>query len=381
MTVAALPGALRAEYPLLQTCTYLNSNSTGALPRAVEGVLAQYWNTMRAWRDDTWDSWLSQMQAYADGVAELIGAPAGSVALDTNLSAHLSRLASCLEFTGERRRVVITDLEFPTVPFIWKGFARYGAELVVVPSKDGRVDEAALEAAIDERTLIVCVAHGAFATGAVLDVARIARAAHAAGALIATDAYQTVGTVPVDVRQLDVDFLMGGAHKWLGGSEAAFLYVRPGLLPTLRPAVTGWLAGASPLGFQQTTDYAPDARRMMGGTPAPLMVLLSRPGLELLKGVGIHAVREHSLKLTGRLMARADKAGLRVVTPREPHQRGGVVALSFPGDVQVTARLVARGFICSHRGFLRAAPHFYNTLEEVDAFMDALIEEQHNEAA
>ncbi|NOK34542.1 aminotransferase class V-fold PLP-dependent enzyme [Corallococcus exercitus] len=381
MTMAALPGALRAEYPLLQTCTYLNSNSTGALPRAAEGVLAQYWNTMRAWRDDTWDTWLSQMQAYADGVAGLIGAPAGSVALDTNLSAHLSRLASCLEFTGERRRVIVTDLEFPTVPFIWKGFARYGAELVVVPSKDGRVDEAALEAAIDARTRIVCVSHGAFATGAVLDVARIAKAAHAAGALIATDAYQTVGAVPVDVRQLDVDFLLGGAHKWLGGSEAAFMYVRPGLLPTLRPAATGWLAGASPLGFKETADYAPDARRMMGGTPAPLMVLLSRPGLELLKGVGMEAVRAHSLRLTDRVMARADEAGLHVVTPREPHRRGGVVALRFQGDAQVTQRLVARGFICSHRGSLRAAPHFYNTPEEVDAFMDALIEEQRKEAA
>ncbi|NBD10537.1 MULTISPECIES: aminotransferase class V-fold PLP-dependent enzyme [Corallococcus] len=381
MTVAVLPGALRAEYPLLQSCTYLNSNSTGALPRAAEQVLADYWRTMRAWRDDTWDAWLSQMQAYADGVAGLIGAPAGCVALDTNLSAHLSRLGTCLDFSGERRRVVVTDLEFPTVPFIWKGFARYGAELVVVPSKDGRVDEAALEAAIDARTRLVCVSHGAFATGALLDVARVARAAHAAGALIATDAYQTVGAVPVDVRALDVDFLLGGAHKWLGGSETAFMYVRPELLPTLRPAATGWLAGASPLGFQQTSDYAPDARRMMGGTPAPLMVLLSRPGLELLKGVGMGAVREHSLQLTDRLMARADEAGLHVVTPREPHRRGGVVALRFPGDAQVTQRLVARGFICSHRGFLRAAPHFYNTLEEVDAFMDALLHEQRKEAA
>ncbi|CAM3729912.1 aminotransferase class V-fold PLP-dependent enzyme [Corallococcus sp. ZKHCc1 1396] len=381
MSGAVLPGALRAEYPLLETCTYLNSNSTGAMPRAVEGVLAHYWTTMRTWRDAVWDGWLSQMQGYADAVADLIGAQPGSVALDLNLSAHLSRLGTCLDFSGERRRVVITDLEFPTVPFIWKGFARYGAELVVVPSRDGRVDEAALEAAIDERTRLVCVSHAAFATGALLDVARVAKAAHAAGALIATDAYQTVGAVPVDVRALDVDFLMGGAHKWLGGSEAAFLYVRPELLPTLKPASTGWLAGATPLAFQAPEDWAPDARRMMGGTPAPLMVLLSRPGLELLKGVGIHAVREHSLKLTSRLMARANEAGLRVVTPREPHQRGGVVALSFPGDARVMQRLVARGFICSHRGFLRVAPHFYNTPEEVEGFMDALIEEQRREAA
>jgi selenocysteine lyase/cysteine desulfurase len=89
----------------------------------------------------------------------------------------------------------------------------------------------------------------------------------------------------------------------------------------------------------------------------------------------VDAIRAHSLALTSRLIARADEAGLPVVTPREPHRRGGVVCLRFPGDVDVVKRLAARGFICSHRGSLRVGPHFYNTLEEVDAFMDALVEE------
>ncbi|MDY7225835.1 aminotransferase class V-fold PLP-dependent enzyme [Hyalangium rubrum] len=376
-----LLSAVRAEFPLLQTCTYLNSSATGAMPRGVEAVLRRYWETMSTWRDEVWGDWLGAMQAHADGLANLLGAPAGSVALDSNLTTLLGRVGTCFDYRGERRRVVTTDMEFPTVPFLWKGFARYGAELVVVPSVNGRVDVDALCAAIDERTRLVSVSHASFQTGALLDVAKVARAAHAAGALIAVDAYQTVGAYPVDVGTLDVDFLLGGGHKWLCGSEYGFLYVRPSLTSSLEPAATGWLAGETPFTFLPAKAYAPDAQRMRAGTPVPLPVLLSRPGLELVSRVGMPTIRAHSLACTQRLIARADEAGLPVVTPRDEAHRGGVVVMRFPGDAEVSQRLVSRGFICSYRGGLRVGPHFYNTLSEVDGFMDALVAEARQSAA
>jgi len=368
--------ALRTEFPLLETCTYLNSNSTGAVPRGVEAVLRRYWETLRCWRDEVWEGWWGEWHAYADALARLLGAPAGSVVTDTNLTTLLGRLATCFDYRGERRRVVVTDLEFPTVPFLWRGFERYGAQPVVVPSEGDRVDEERLCAAVDERTLLVCVSHASFTTGALLDVSRVARAAHAVGALVVVDAYQTVGTVPVEVGGLEVDFLLGGAHKWLCGStESAFLYVRPGLLPSLRPAATGWIAGEDPFTFEPPRNWAPTARRLAAGTPAVLPSQVSRVGLELLADVGLPTIRAHSLACTSRVMARADEAGLTVVTPREEARRGGVVSLRFPGDAEVARRLVARGFVCSYRGLLRVAPHVYNTLEEVEHFMDALVAE------
>ncbi len=374
--------AVRAEFPLLEQCTYLNSNATGAYPRGMEAVLQRYAHTLRHWRDEVWEGWWADWLGYADAVARFLGAPEGSVATDANLSSLLGRLATCFDYQGERRRVVLTDLEFPTVPFLWKGFGRYGAEAVVVPSEGGRMDEERLCAAIDERTLLVSVSHASFATGALLDLAPVVKRARAVGALVAVDAYQSVGTVPIDVEALGVDFLLGGAHKWMCGSmESAFLYVRPALLPTLRPAATGWFAGAEPHTFQPASDWAPTARRMVSGTPAVLPAQLSRVGLELLAGVGMPTIRAHSLRCTARVMARADEAGLTGVTPRQEARRGGVVALRFPGDAEVTRRLVARGFICSYRGALRVAPHFYNTLEEVDRFMDALVAEARREQA
>lgn len=374
--------AVRAEFPLLEKVTYLNSNSTGAFPRGLEPVLQRYGQTLQNWRDEAWEGWWAEWLGYMDAVARFIGAPAGSVVTDTNLTTLLGRVATCFNYEGERRCVITTDLEFPTVPFLWKGFGRYGAETVVVPSENGRMDEERLCAAIDERTLLVSVTHASSSTGAMLDLAAVVKRAHAVGALVAVDAYQSVGVAPIDVTALGVDFLLGGAHKWMCGSiESAFLYVRPALLPTLEPAATGWIAGENPLTFGPVSGWAPTARRMASGTPAVLPSLLSRVGLDILASVGMPTIRAHSLRCTARVMERADEAGLTVVTPRQEHRRAGVVALRFPGDSEVAKRLVARGFICSYRGMLRVAPHVYNTLEEVDRFMDALVAEARKEKA
>lgn len=374
--------AVRAEFPLLEKVTYLNSNSTGAFPRGMEAVLQRYGQTLQNWRDEAWEGWWADWLGYMDAVARFIGAPDGSVVTDTNLTTLLGRLGTCFDYRGERRRVVTTDLEFPTVPFLWKGFERYGAETVVVPSENGRMDEERLCAAIDERTLLVSVTHASSSTGALLDLAAVVKRAHAVGALVAVDAYQSVGAVPIDVGALGVDFLLGGAHKWMCGSiESAFLYVRPALLPTLKPAATGWIAGENPLTFGPVSGWAPTARRMASGTPAVLPSQLSRVGLDILASVGMPTIRAHSLRCTARVMERADEAGLTVVTPRQEERRAGVVALRFPGDAAVAQRLVASGFICSYRGMLRVAPHLYNTLEEVDRFMDALVAEARKEKA
>lgn len=356
---------MRDEFPLLDTCVYLNSNSAGATPRGAKAALDEYWRTVETWRDEAWEGWLEALQAHADEIAEWIGAPAGSVVCDANVSTLFSRVMSCFDFK-ERPRVVTSDREFPSIPHIVRAFERYGAEPVTVP-----FDAERIVSAIDERTQLVCVSHATFETGALLDVEPIVRRAREVGALVALDAYQSVGIVPIDV---DVDFVLGGAHKWLCGSyESAFLYVRPELLPGLHPAATGWFASSDPLSFGPPTGWAGGIRRFASGTPAVLPSLFSRPGLSILRGIGIDAIRGQSLARTDHIIERADDAGLTVATPRAHDRRGGIVALRFPGDAQLARDLVASGFICSYRNGLRIAPHFYNTDEEIDEFMDELV--------
>ncbi|GHJ12937.1 MULTISPECIES: aminotransferase class V-fold PLP-dependent enzyme [unclassified Micromonospora] len=371
----ATHAALRAEFPVLRTCVYLNSNSTGAVPAGAETVLRDYWETLRTWRDDVWQGWHVGLDRYAHSVARLLGAPPGSVVTDGNLSTLLARVASCFDYRPPRDRVVTTDLEYPTVPFIFRAFRRYGARLDVVGDGGPHLDQDALEARLDERTLLVCVSHASFTSGATVDLARLVARAHDVGALVVVDAFQTVGVVPLDVTALGVDIVLGGAHKWLCGVGTAFLYVRPELASTLEPAATGWQAGDRALTFQPSDGWAAGAQRFAGGTPYPLTALISQVGLDLLAGIGADAVRAHSLVLTGRVLDRAAAAGIRVVSPTSPERRGGVVCLDVPDGEAVKRRLAAQGLIGSWRGYLRIGPHVYNTLDEVDAFMDALTKE------
>ncbi|MEM9074791.1 MAG: aminotransferase class V-fold PLP-dependent enzyme [Myxococcota bacterium] len=364
---------LRKEFPVLSECVYLNSNSTGAFPRGGEEVLRRYWETLADWRDDVWERWWQELHETASDFGTLIGAPLGTVVTDVNLTSLLARLATSLDFSTGRRRVITTDLEFPTMEVLWRSAARLGAELVVIPSNGVEVDQDALHAAIDERTRLVCVSHATFGTGALLDAEALVFAAHRVGAWVALDAYQSVGVVPIDVTEIGVDFLLGGAHKWLSGApDLGFLYVRPALLRWLRP-VTGWMSLDNPLTFAPSETLTTTARRFASGTPAVLPAIFSRVGLALLQSVGVDAIREESLARTERIIARLDAAGMEVATPRDPARRGGVVCVRHPDADELAQTLRAEGFVISVRGGLRIAPHYYNTDEEIDAFLDALV--------
>ncbi len=370
----SLASVIREEFPVLAKCVYLNSSSAGATPRAAKGVFADYWQTLENWRDEAWGPWMTALDDHANEIAALIGAPPGSVVCDTNVATLFGRLLSCFDY-DKRPGIVTTDREFPSLPFVIEAFRRYGATPITVASPDTiAIDPLAVAAAIDERAQLVCISHATFATGALLDVRPIVERAHAVGALVVLDAYQSIGVVPVNVGALDVDVVLGGSHKWLCGSyENAFIYVRPALLQRLQPATTGWIASADPLSFMLQRELAPTARRLASGTPAVLPSLFSRPGLDLITRIGVLPIREISLALTDQIIARADAANLTVATPRPHTQRGGIVTLRFPNDAEVARALIKSDFVCSHRGGIRVSPHFYNTAVEIDRFMTELV--------
>lgn len=366
--------AARREFPLLSECVYLNSNSMGATPRGSRLAAMRYYDAVERWRDEAFVDLAAEMDAYASGIAELLGAEKGTITLDVNVSTLLGRLLSAFDWRA-RPRAVTSDMEFPSAEFVLAAYRRYGCEPMVVRSKDGvSIDVEGVCNAIDERTQLVVLSHATFATGSLTDVAPIIRRAHAAGAIVALDAYQTIGVVPIDVVAMDVDVMFGGAHKWLSGAfDCAFAYVKPSVLKTLEPAATGWMASRDPLSFGRAEGWAPDARRFTAGTPALLPAIASREGLRLLREVGVPKIRALSLERTGRIMARADAAGIEVVTPRPEERRGGIVTLRFAQSAEIVAALKRENFVCSHRGGARIAPHYYNTDEEIEAFMDALI--------
>jgi kynureninase len=359
----------REGFPILAETTYLINHSLGAMPAAAEDRLlayAQAWKTrgVLAWEQDGW--WELPLTV-GDQIGRLIGAPPGSVSMHQNVTIAEAVVLSCFAFDGERRRVVYEEGNFPSVRYLYQ--AARGAEVVVAPDDEGVVE------AIDERTLLVPVTHVLFRTGRIQDVEAIVARAHDAGALVVLDAYQSVGTVPLDVTELGVDFAVGGSVKWLcGGPGAAWLYVRPELAQTLEPALTGWHAHARPFAFEPEHDYAEGAWRFLTGTPNVPALYAATAGYDVVEEVGVQRIRERSLEQTTLLMQLLDEAGLEVVSPRDPAERGGTVVVRVPDPDAVCAELAAQGTICDSRPEvgLRLGPHFFNTDEELQRAVEQI---------
>lgn len=366
----------RGEFPILDTCTYLVSNSLGAMPRGVYDSLRAYadaWATqgVTAWGHGWWDL----NGRVGDRIAPLLGAPAGTVLVQQNASIANSILFSALDFSDPRRsKVIISDMDFPGDVYALRPWLPPGVELQMIRTHDGiglDVDE--LLAAIDSRTRLVSLSHVLFKSAWIVPAAEIVAKAHHVGAQVLLNGYHSVGIIPVDVTALNVDYYIGGVLKWMcGGPGGVFMYVRPDLLTALRPKVTGWHAHRQPFAFDiEHFEPREDAYRLATGTPGIASLYAIQPGIDIIAQAGVDAIRAKSMRQTALLVALADKEGWEVVSPHDPAQRAGTVTVRPPEAYAVSRELIARGFIVDFRqgAGIRIAPHFYNSDDEVEAVM------------
>lgn len=362
----------RKEFPVLDKTVYLISHSLGAMPRRTRDRLNEYadiWATrsIRAWEEGWWEMPIT----VGNLVAKIIGAGEGEVTMHPNVSVCQSIVASCFDWKGQRSKIVSEGLNFPSNLYIHRRLEALGAQVVTVPSEDGiTVPLDKLLAAIDEATLLVSVSHVIFKSAFIQDLRAITERAHKVGAMVIADVYQSAGAVPVNVRELDVDFATGGSVKWLcGGPGAGYLYVRRDLWGKLEPRVTGWMAHRKPFSFDPAAiDYAEDAYRFLNGTPNIPGLYAARSGYEIINQVGVENIRAKSVRQTSILMDLAGKAGYRVNSPTDPQQRGGTITLDVPDGSDVTQELLRRDFLVDYRpgAGIRIAPHFYTRDEELE---------------
>lgn len=362
----------RVEFPILSRCTYMVSNSLGAMPRTVPERLAEYteaWAShgVRAWAKGWWEMPLT----VGDAVAPLIGADPGEVAMAPTVTLAQAAILSAMDFRGGRDTIVMTALDFPSVRYALEQLApKLGARVVVVPSEDGvGIAQDRLHAAIDERTALVAVSHVLFRSAYIIDADALCAHAHAMGAVVALDAYHSVGVIPVDVKASGADFLTGGVLKWLcGGPGGCFVYASPAARERFAPALTGWQAHQRPFAFEESMAYAPGIARWLGGTPVVPALYAALDGPRLVREAGIERVRAKSVRQTERLIALADARGYRVHAPRDVARRGGTVAFDVPHGAEVAQALLARDVVIDYRpgAGIRVAPHFYTTDDEVE---------------
>ncbi|HEU4937887.1 MAG TPA: aminotransferase class V-fold PLP-dependent enzyme [Vicinamibacterales bacterium] len=369
----------RAEFPILDTCTYLVSHSLGAMPRRAAEYLQQFateWSTrgVRAWQEGWWEIG----RTTGDLLAPILGAAPGTISMHQNVTVAQAIIASCHRYDGPRRRIVMTDLEFPSNMYLFEGFRRYGAEITYVPSDDGmRTNLDRLLDAIDERTVLVVVSLVLFKSAYIENAAAIAEKAQRVGARVVLDVYQAAGTIPLDLASLGVEFAVGGSVKWLcGGPGNGYLYVRPDLAREIEPAIAGWAAHARPFEFETgALDFAEAPERFQSGTPNVPALYAARAGYEIIREIGVPAIRAKSLTQTRRLIDFARKSGFDINTPDDDGQRGGTVIIDVPNGAVVTQQLIDHGIIVDYRpgAGIRIAPHFYTTAEEIDLAVAALV--------
>jgi selenocysteine lyase/cysteine desulfurase len=369
-----LPERIRHRFPIFKERVYINSCSQGALSDAVRASYEQYlddWDEKGA----PWEYWVERQEAARAVFAGLVNAEPDEVAVTTSLSAGVSALASGLRFT-QRSKVVLTDWEFPTIGQIWHAQEARGARVVhVKAAKDGTIPVGHFERAIDDDTLLVSITHVCYRNGAMIDVPKVVELAHERGALVLLDAFQSIGSLPVDVRELGVDFLGAGVLKYLLGSAGlGFFYCRRALVERVRPTQTGWFADENIFAMDHT-DYSPahTAARFQSGTPPVPSIYAGIAGMQLMQEVGIAETREHVLALNARLIDGLDELRAKLATPRRPKRRGALVCVKST-DAQALVTVLGReGIVTSERdGNLRISAHCYNSVEDVDAVLAVL---------
>jgi selenocysteine lyase/cysteine desulfurase len=377
VSVDALPARIRHRFPIFERLVYINSCSQGALSDVVREAYARYladWDEHGA----PWEYWVAQLDRARHSVAGLLNAHEDEVAITTSVSAGVGALMSGFGFAGGRDKIVVSDFEFPTIGQLSHAQERRGARVEHVPADaDGSIQLERFEAAVDERTALVAITHVCFRNGSRLDVKAIADIAHERGALVLLDAYQSAGSIPLDVRALDCDFLAAGALKYLLGSAGvAFFYCRRELVERFEPTATGWFADRN-IFEMDIHDYSPasTARRFEAGTPPIPAIYAAIAGIELMQAIGIEETETHVRTLNELLLDGLDELGAVAATPRSPDRRGALTCVASTAVEELVETLAARGIVTSSRdGNLRISPHCYNTAEDIEAVLEGLRE-------
>jgi kynureninase len=362
----------RSEFPILDGTVYLISHSLGAMPKETYTRLHDYadtWATrgVRAWAEGWWDMPVS----VGNELAPIIGAEPGSVVMHQNVSICQSLILSCFEPTPKRNKIVYSELNFPSVMYVYEAHARDGRlRIETVSSDDGiTIPLERFLAAIDEETLLVPFSHVLFKSAFLQNAEAITKRAHEVGARVVLDTYQSAGTVPFNVKDLNVDFATGGSVKWLcGGPGAGYLYVRPDLQMELEPKTTGWMAHESPFAFETELRYAPNIARFLHGSPSIPALYAAQSGYRIINEIGVDKIRQKNIRQTELLISLAEEAGFKVTSPRDSKSRGGTITIGHTDAAAITKELISREFIVDYRpgAGVRISPHFYTSDEELE---------------
>ncbi|MDE2889325.1 MAG: aminotransferase class V-fold PLP-dependent enzyme [Gemmatimonadota bacterium] len=367
---------IRNGFPVTRNWIYMNHAGIAPISlsvyRAMDGMLQDVTRNGMANLPE-WDDVCSRTR---ESAARLIGADASEIAFVKNTSDGILIAANGLPWR-QGDNVVIPDRGFPANVFPWLNLRPQGVEVRRVPEVDGRIPLDDLLNAVDDRTRVLSVSSVEFASGYRHDLREIGRFCRARGVLFFVDAIQSLGVLPLDVTDAEIDFVSADAHKWLLGPEGiGVFYCSHRARPHLRVVNLGWANVVEPRDFlSYDTTLLPDARRFECGTLNTVGIHGLRAGLDLLLRIGIESIEARVLSLTDQLCAGLEEKGCRVVSSRARGEKSGIVVFrhSRTDTQSIFQKLSDARVVCAIRGGgIRLSPHFYNTEEEVDRVLDAI---------
>ena len=378
LKVTDLSSKYRHLFPVLEKVTYLNSCSQGALAIPVREALDLYLDGMYE-KGSLWNEWVMKQEELRGLVAKAFSTVSMNVAITSTASAGINSVLSSFDFSGDRNRIVTTDLEFPTMGQILHAQERRGAVVTHVASEpDGLLDLNKLESSLDERVALIAVTHVCYRHGAMTDLKAVATVAHKHGIPVLVDAYQSVGSMPINFDEIGADFLVGGFLKYmLGIPGIGFLLAKEN--SPLIPTKTGWFAARDVFAMDISSyDPAPDARRFEEGTPPIPSVYAAVAGLRLLLDVGLENVWKQNQSLHSMIRRGFEHLNLEIRTPELAGSHGVMIAISSLNEGEAVSSLESAGIVTSSRaGNVRVSPHFYNNEEDVEQLISAVTESRH----
>ncbi len=374
------------HFPIVDSMVFLNHAAVAPLSPPAAEALRDYAD-QAASQAYVGSGWYRAIERLREVAATLIGARGQhEIAFIPNTSTGLSLVAKGFPFR-QGDEVVITSVEYPANRYPWQDLARFGVKLIEVPQqRDGRVDVDDVIDAITDRTKIVAVSHVQYATGYRIDLRAISDVVHQARGYLCVDAIQSVGAIPMDVQAMGIDFLSADGHKWMLGPEGAGLfYCHQDLAEMLHPNIVGWLNMRDAHNYgQYDFTFERNARRFEPGTHNIPGLLALGASLQMLLDIGIDNVWQRIEQLTSHLCDGLTSLGHPIISPREPHERSGIVTFTpSPRSEtshaknssvdQIAASLAQQNIIIATReGRLRVSPHFYNTIDQIDQLLNAL---------
>jgi len=381
---------MREKFCLEKGLIYLDGNSLGVLPKAtashISQVITQQWGEglIRSWNTH---QWMEKPTKLGDKVAQLIGSKKAQVLVCDTTSVNIFKLAAAAVKMRPGRSKLITEIgNFATDLYLLQGLAKLlgnQVEVIALPREQ-------VLSAIDEDTALVLLTHVHFKTGAMWDMASVTQMTQKKGALVMWDLSHSVGAMPINLDEINVDLAVGCTYKYLNGGPGspAFLYVAAQHQDLFEQPLTGWLGHAKPFDFEDDYQGAAGIQQAMCGTPPVLANAALEVALNLMLSVDMHLVRVKS-QLMGNLFIQLIQQRcpqFEVESPTDDEQRGSHVSLAHTQGYAIMQALIARNIIGDFRapktlrfGFTPLYLRYVDLWDTVEALEDIMLQESWNQ--